>query len=72
MGLDVPFAELPVDGLEIETAGGVSHWGTSKMSDISERKQMIECFGFFFDEAYNRVEAYQTVENLDGRHTFDK
>jgi len=55
---------------EIESSAGISHWGLTRGSDIEELKAMTKCFDYFFNEVFNQIEAYQTVENQDGDFQF--
>jgi hypothetical protein len=57
---------------EIETPGGVSHWGTNqKVSPQEELVAMNQCVRYFVNEKYNQFEAFQTIENADGGGYFD-
>ena len=57
---------------EIETSAGISHWGVTKLSDLDELKSMTACFDHFFNQVFNKIEAYQSVENKDGEFQFRK
>ena len=55
---------------EIESPAGISHWGVTRLSDLEEHKSMKKCFDHFFNEVFNQIEAYQTVNNKDGKFQF--
>ena len=55
---------------EIESSAGISHWGTTKLSSQGERADMNNCFNYFFNDVFNQIEAYQVVDNRDGKFQF--
>ena len=55
---------------EVESASGISHWGLTRAADLDELKAMSACFDYFFNEVFNKVEAYQTIDNEDGTFQF--
>ena len=54
---------------EVESASGTTHWGITKQSGKEEIANMKACYEYFFN-AWNEVEAFQTVDNSDGNFQF--